>query len=811
MAAENFQAPGIIVRELRAGVPQIRGTTTSKGAFIIRSLRGPVNSAIEVDSLAKAQRIFGDFDPNSYWGESVDGFFKNGGSSLYLSRIEPNGGTGSVKAYITLQNGGGGATAATKTLGNAPTYTLTPGMTVVVDVDNVGDATATWDAAAASIECANAETYALTDGWTLTVKIDQGSVQTITFNTADFVAIGAATAEEVAAVINEDLVGGSATATTGGTEVTITSDKKGTGSYVEVTGGTANGALGFSTSPVQGTGDVVDITAVTAAEFKTVMEADTTATVDITGTYPIISSPTTGASSELDFDATSTGLTAFGLSVEVIVGLASAAAANSVKVEAIGPGRSYNSVKVLVADEDNVVALAGSALGAAWTSGSKSSVLLTATAIAKIAVGDTIKLYDSAGGTQTVRAVVSQITDYTAVFQSAVTVTTTMAVATTNLTVETWSLTVIEDGKTIQGPFTGLRMSSLSSSNYHETRINTGDDEAVITVTDQSLAIGANSTDNRPDNTVATGDLLASGATSATYLDTDYIGTSSNAKGLYSLDVKKDVRLVAVPGVNGVVVTGAISKGLLDYCTAREDCVAVVSTPAATTVANAVTHKNTYLGATSYGIMIYPWVYILNPLTSQKGLCAPEGYYMGMVGRTDRERNVAKAPAGEVVGRLLGVLDIERELTDTDRATLYSNNINPIEDLDGDITVMGSRTMESGEFNQINVRRTFIFLRESLRTGTRFVLFEPNDSATRAKVKRVAGAFLKTEWERGNLEGDTIDEAFYVICDTSNNPDNSINEGKMFMSIGVNIPRTTEFLVIEIQQDQRGIEATLGF
>jgi len=105
----------------------------------------------------------------------------------------------------------------------------------------------------AAVTSGNAETYALTDGWTLTVKIDQGIEDTATFNTADFVDIGNALAQEVADVINEDIAGCTATVDSSD-KVVITSDAHGKGGYVEVTGGTANATIGFPTSEVQGTG-----------------------------------------------------------------------------------------------------------------------------------------------------------------------------------------------------------------------------------------------------------------------------------------------------------------------------------------------------------------------------------------------------------------------------------------------------------------------------------------------------------------------------------------------------------------------------
>ena len=96
------------------------------------------------------------------------------------------------------------------------------------------------------VTAGNAETYALNNGETLTVRVDGQTVaQTVTFNTGDFVDINNATAAEVAAVISTDLTTPAATGGVSPTEATITSDS---GGSVRVTGGTANGALGFPTT-----------------------------------------------------------------------------------------------------------------------------------------------------------------------------------------------------------------------------------------------------------------------------------------------------------------------------------------------------------------------------------------------------------------------------------------------------------------------------------------------------------------------------------------------------------------------------------
>lgn len=101
--------------------------------------------------------------------------------------------------------------------------------------------------------CASvAETFALVDEDTLTVKVDGGAEQTVTFVTADFVDIANATAAEVVVRITAELTGVVATDVAG--VVTLTSSGVGRDSSLEVTGGAANAALGFSTSLITGTG-----------------------------------------------------------------------------------------------------------------------------------------------------------------------------------------------------------------------------------------------------------------------------------------------------------------------------------------------------------------------------------------------------------------------------------------------------------------------------------------------------------------------------------------------------------------------------
>lgn len=119
--------------------------------------------------------------------------------------------------------------------------TTADGVSGVVDIQSLA-----LDKRPVTVVSGNTELFALSNGQTLTVKVDgQSTEQTVTFLTGDFVDIANALASEVAAVISTALASPSATGGSPGGAVTITSDSGGT---IQVTGGTANGALGFPTS-----------------------------------------------------------------------------------------------------------------------------------------------------------------------------------------------------------------------------------------------------------------------------------------------------------------------------------------------------------------------------------------------------------------------------------------------------------------------------------------------------------------------------------------------------------------------------------
>jgi phage tail sheath protein FI len=327
---------------------------------------GPVMVPTLITSFEEFQATFGSLLANYELALAVRAYFLQGGRQCYVSRVvhltnyltDKTPAT-AAKGSATLQTSGGAASAAEVT-GTAagPTWEFQSGDTLAIKIDQAAPLTATFTGTPAEEE-SGAETYDLsTGGETLLVKIDRGSTQTVTFQTSMFGTPSAATAVEVAAAINAQLSGAKSYTTTGDTVVRIESDKKGTDSYVEVTGGTANGELAFPTSEVQGGGNVADIKAVTGAEIKTVVELAVAGSVvtTTTGNFIKLATVDTGTTAYIQVDAA-------GSTLETVLGLATtefqgsdSTPQDTLKMEGTWVGAYANDYKIKITDASSGVA-----------------------------------------------------------------------------------------------------------------------------------------------------------------------------------------------------------------------------------------------------------------------------------------------------------------------------------------------------------------------------------------------------------------------------------------------------------------------
>ena len=206
-------------------------------------------------------------------------------------------------------------------------------------------------------------------------------------------------------------------------------------------------------------------------------------------------------------------------------------------------------------------------------------------------------------------------------------------------------------------------------------------------------------------------------------------------------------------------------------------------------------------GTSDYAALYFPWIDVGEQ--NQDGnivYVPPSGHLAGIYARVDGERGVHKAPANEVIR---GALGVEKRLSKADQDGLNPDGINVIRQFNGNVTVWGARTLggdDNGEWKYVNVRRLFLFLRESIDKGTQWVVFEPNTPALWAKITRNVTAFLTNVWAAGALFGDTPEQAFYVKCDEETNPPEVRDLGQVVTEVGLAVVKPAEFVIFRISQ-----------
>lgn len=304
----------------------------------------------------------------------------------------------------------------------------------------------------------------------------------------------------------------------------------------------------------------------------------------------------------------------------------------------------------------------------------------------------------------------------------------------------------------------------------------------------------------------ATGIRLAGGTDGTAGLTaTDYQGDARDRTGLHALD-GVDVNIVAIPGKNDPAY---IAIGVA-YCDNRGDCFFLADGPGGIDRDSAVQPDDAKQFVESLparsknSAMFYPWIRVPDPVGVGRNptrYIPPSGHVAGLFARTDITRGVWKAPAGieatvpEAVGLQYLVLDSEQDL-------LNPISLNCLRQFPGvGIVSWGTRTLSSDpEWRYIPVRRMGLFLKESLRRGLKWAVFEPNDEELWGRIAINIKAFMMTLFRQGAFQGSTPEEAFAVVCDRSTNPQENIDAGIVTAKVAFAPLKPAEFVVIEISQ-----------
>lgn len=255
-----------------------------------------------------------------------------------------------------------------------------------------------------------------------------------------------------------------------------------------------------------------------------------------------------------------------------------------------------------------------------------------------------------------------------------------------------------------------------------------------------------------------------------------------------------NVSLMSVPGCT----EPAVLLALVAHCELTASRFAAIDMPREIYDTGKLKEFRDYFD-TQYAALYHPWLTVYDPAESRSIAMPPSGSVLGIYARADTTRGVHKAPANEVVRNCVG-LDISFGKGEQD--ILNPVGINLIRSFPGQgIRVWGARTASSnGLWKYINVRRLFIYVEESIKANTNWVVFEPNDARLWARVKRTIDVFLNTTWRSGALQGASASEAFYVNVGPETMTQDDIDNGRLICEIGIAPVKPAEFVIFRLTQ-----------
>jgi len=259
----------------------------------------------------------------------------------------------------------------------------------------------------------------------------------------------------------------------------------------------------------------------------------------------------------------------------------------------------------------------------------------------------------------------------------------------------------------------------------------------------------------------------------------------------------------ADPNINATQIYAAA----IALCIQRRAMLLIDPPPNVNTVAAAVDWKSNGIGVVNQnGAAFFPRLRLADALNNGKlRTFAPSGVVAGVYATIDANRGVWKAPAG-IEATLNGVQNMTYNLSDQENGVLNPLGLNcfrtfplygPV--LWGARTLVGADAM-ANQWKYVPVRRTALYLEESLFRGLKWVVFEPNDEPLWAAIRLNVEAFMDSLFKKGAFQGTTASQAYFVKCDSETTTQTDIDSGIVNILVGFAPLKPAEFVVIQIEQ-----------
>jgi len=260
-----------------------------------------------------------------------------------------------------------------------------------------------------------------------------------------------------------------------------------------------------------------------------------------------------------------------------------------------------------------------------------------------------------------------------------------------------------------------------------------------------------------------------------------------------------NMNVLAMPGI---AVNSTVGSYAIDMVESRADTLYIGDMPkdlssaaAAATIADSID--------TNYAATYWPYVQFFDTDNQQSVWYPPTPQALEAIAYTDSVAYPWWAAAGMNRGLLTDVVKAEYRLTQGERDELYEGKINPIATFPGQgIVIWGQKTLQTRTtaLDRINVRRMLLYVRKVIAGASKFVLFEPNDQATRDRLQAIIQPVLDLVRIKRGLED------FRIVIDESVNTPEVIDRGQIIAQIFIKPTKAAETIVLYFNITAQGVE-----
>jgi phage tail sheath protein FI len=188
----------------------------------------------------------------------------------------------------------------------------------------------------------------------------------------------------------------------------------------------------------------------------------------------------------------------------------------------------------------------------------------------------------------------------------------------------------------------------------------------------------------------------------------------------------------------------------------------------------------------------------------------PSGAIAGVYARVDASSGVWNAPANvTLAGVVRPSLALDSKEQEDLNLPVDGKAVDALRAFPGRGTVVwGARTLDgtSPDYRYVQVRRTLIYIEQSIKAALDPFVFAPNTGQTWATVVAMVSGFLQGLWSRGALMGATPAEAFTVQCGVgSTMTATDVLDGYMIVQVTLSLIRPAEFIELTFKQTMQGM------